>query len=129
VTRGTKVSEAGALPTVTSLRQTTNGLRECQRPGQGGPAERGAATTPLAASRAPAAGRGQAVAAAFVLGWRLAELDDRDLLPRPPAAAGADIAAPEHLPGASEMTDHERACVLLAQARDALTILDAGLRI
>jgi hypothetical protein len=74
------------------------------------------------ASGAPATGRNPAVAAAFVLGWRLVELYDRDALPPPHSCAGAAIVVPQHLPGASEMTDHERASVLLAQASAALTI-------
>jgi hypothetical protein len=63
-----------------------------------------------------------AVTAALVLGWRLAELYDRDALP-PPATQIADTQVPQHLPGASEMNDHEHALVLLGQASAALTSL------
>lgn len=59
------------------------------------------------------------VTAAFLLGWRLAELYDRDHLP-PPSAPSAETAAPPHLPGAGEATDHERAVLLLDQASSAL---------
>jgi hypothetical protein len=69
---------------------------------------------------------GPAVAAAFVLGWRLAELYDRDTLP-PSAVPPAEIPVPPHLPGAGEMTEHERAVVLLTQADVARATLRTGL--
>jgi hypothetical protein len=108
------------------------GLVETIRAAAGGgsliPAARGpavpagaAGTAAPAAPGVPAAGA-EAVAAAFILGWRLAELYDRDALP-PPATAAAATAVPAHLPGASEMTDHTRAVVLLKQASAALAVL------
>lgn len=63
-----------------------------------------------------------ALVAAFVLGWRLAELYDRDSLP-PPPAAGTTRSAPAHLPGASEATDYDRAVVLIDQVRTAVRSL------
>lgn len=89
-------------------------------------ADAGAAKPP--ASRTLAADQERGIAAAFVLGWRLAELYDRDTLP-PPASPAPSIPVPQHLPGSSEMTDHERSKVLLAQAGSALTTLGTVLGI
>jgi hypothetical protein len=60
--------------------------------------------------------------ASFVLGWRLAEFYDRDSLP-PPSEKPGEEQVPAHLPGASEMSDHDRATVLLRQAEAALAVL------
>jgi hypothetical protein len=68
------------------------------------------------------AGQGSGVTAAFVLGWRLAELYDRDSLPPPPKRTEEEK-VPEHLPGASEMSDHEYATVILRQAQAARSVL------
>jgi hypothetical protein len=57
--------------------------------------------------------------AAFVLGWRLSELYNRDSLP-PPSPEPKAEELPDHLPGASEMSDHDHATVLLRQAQAAL---------
>jgi hypothetical protein len=62
------------------------------------------------------------VSASFIVGWRLAELYDRDELP-PPRPVLSDAPLPAHLPGASEMSGHEQASVILEQARAALTAL------
>lgn len=67
-----------------------------------------------------------AVAAAFVVGWRLAELYDREALP-PPTTADPDAPLPRHLPGASEMSEYEKARVNLDQAQAALRQLTASL--
>lgn len=86
----------------------------------------GAAAKPLTIFAAPA---GQAaVSAAFALGWRLAELYDRDALPSPGRPAD-EMALPAHLPGVSQMGSHERAVVILEQARAALAILTTTLHI
>lgn len=62
--------------------------------------------------------------AAFILGWRLAELYDRDSLPPPPKEPEEEK-VPEHLPGASEMSEHDHATVLLRQAQAALAVVAA----
>jgi hypothetical protein len=69
-----------------------------------------------------------AVQAGFVVGWRLAELYDRDELP-PPREPEADAPVPAHLPGASEMSEHEKAGVILDQANAALATLAATLSV
>ena len=84
-----------------------------------------AGAKPLAISVAPA-GQREAVAAAFALGWRLAELYDRDSLP-PPSPLAGDPALPDHLPGVSQMSDHEQAVVVLEQGGAALAALEAEL--
>jgi hypothetical protein len=67
-----------------------------------------------------------AVQDAFVFGWRMAELYDREDLPapRPPAT---DAPLPSHLPGASEMSDYEKARLLVDQAQAASRSLAATL--
>jgi hypothetical protein len=90
-------------------------------------ATEGAAARPATISAAPA-GQQAAVSAAFALGWRLAELYDRDSLPSPSRPAD-EMALPAHLPGVSQMGSHERAVVILEQARAALAILTVTLQI
>ena len=72
----------------------------------------------------------QAAAAAFLFGWRMAELYNQPHLP-PPAATDPAAQLPPHLPGASEMSAHDRAHLSLDQAESALrqlaTSLDAEL--
>ncbi|HTX85208.1 MAG TPA: hypothetical protein VME44_23740 [Streptosporangiaceae bacterium] len=80
---------------------------------------------PLAISVAPT-GQREAVAAAFALGWRLAELYVRDLVPAPGSAAG-DAPLPDHLPGVSQMSHHEQAVVVLEKAGAALAAVEAVL--
>jgi hypothetical protein len=76
-------------------------------------------------SQAPQ-GQGSSVTAAFILGWRLAELYNRDSLPPPKKLAEeAEEKVPDHLPGASEMSEHDRATVLLRQAQAALDVAAA----
>lgn len=61
--------------------------------------------------------------AALLLGWRLAQLYDRDTLPPPAAPDSGTKALPSHLPGASEATDYDRAALLIDQAESALQAL------
>jgi hypothetical protein len=63
-----------------------------------------------------------AVTAAFVLGWQLTELYDREGLPPPEQDARPH--ADDGLPAISDMTPHERAMVLLRQAEAALAVLN-----
>lgn len=79
------------------------------------------AGTPPAPSNNPDVARG-AVSLAFAVGWRLAELYDQDELPspRPPDPAAPP---PPHLPGASEMSQYDRARVILGQAQAAVVAL------
>ena len=71
-----------------------------------------------------------AAQAAFLLGWRLAELYDRDELPSPrEPEPDAEAPVPAHLPGASEMSEHEKAGVILDQATAALATLAAALSV
>jgi hypothetical protein len=64
--------------------------------------------------------------AAFTLGWRLAELYNRGSLPPPPRKSEEEK-LPEHLPGASEMSDHDHATILVRQAHAALSIVTAAI--
>lgn len=57
-----------------------------------------------------------AVRHAFVFGWRMAELYDREELPAP-RPIEADAPVPPHLPGASEMSEYEKARVIFDQAQ------------
>jgi hypothetical protein len=85
----------------------------------------GADARPLVIS-VPSVGQREAIAAAFALGWRLAELYDHDSLPSPRRPAdGPDL--PDHLPGVGQMSDHEQAVVILEQAGGALAALEAEL--
>lgn len=68
------------------------------------------------------------ISAAFVLGWRLAELYDRKELPPPPEYK-SDAPVPAHLPGASEMSENEVAVVILEQASSALATLSSVLKV
>src|ERR1700710_1912057 len=76
-------------------------------------------TTATLAPAAAATVGSSAEAVAFIVGWRLAELYNREELP-PPTTADQDAPVPPHLPGASEMTDHEKAMVNVEQAEAAL---------
>ena len=84
------------------------------------------ATPPVPPTTGHAAPGGDAMISAFVVGWRLAELYDRDALP-PPKAPAAGGTPPQHLPGASEMGDHDHAVVLLEQASTSLAALGSAL--
>ena len=63
---------------------------------------------------------------AVSLGWRMAELYDREELPGP-AASRQDGDPPGHLPGFGVMNDHERACVLAAHVGADLASLGRAL--
>jgi len=62
------------------------------------------------------------VSVAFILGWRLAELYDLDTIPAR-SSTTTPAPTPDHLPGASEMTEHDRARVLVDQADNAMLSL------
>lgn len=67
-----------------------------------------------------------AVRDGFIFGWRMAELYDHEDLPAPrPAEPEAPV--PPHLPGASEMSDYEKARMIIDQARAASRSLAATL--
>lgn len=67
-----------------------------------------------------------AVCLAVCLGWRMAELYDSKKLPGPPQHGG-NGKLPEHLPGLGEMTDHEKACALVAHMSADLATLATAL--
>ena len=67
-----------------------------------------------------------AVRDGFIFGWRMAELYNRDDLPAP-RQAEIQAPVPPHLPGASEMSDNEKARVIIDQARAASRSLAATL--
>ena len=77
---------------------------------------------------AAASGAEAATRDAFVFGWRMAELYDREDLPAP-RPTQADASVPPHLPGASEMSEYERARVIVDQAAAASRSLAAALGI
>lgn len=68
----------------------------------------------------------EAVCLAVCLGWRMAELYDSKNLPGPPQRGG-NGKLPEHLPGLGEMTDHEKACALVAHVSADLAALGRAL--
>jgi hypothetical protein len=63
-----------------------------------------------------------AVTAAFVLGWLLTELFDRDQLPPPDPVEPPQ--ADDRLPAISDMTSYQSSMVLLRQAEAALAVLN-----
>jgi len=67
-----------------------------------------------------------AVCLALCVGWRMAELYNRDELPGPPRDQEAD-GVPAHLPGLGEMSGHERACALAAHVGADLASLSRAL--
>jgi len=92
------------------------------------PDDPAAAETPVS----PAAGADDtpdaAVRDGFVFGWRMAELYDQEDLPAP-RHAETEAPVPPHLPGASEMSDYEKARVIIDQAQAASRSLAATLKI
>lgn len=61
------------------------------------------------------------VRAAFLLGWRLAEIYDDPDLPTPPQEKETKL--PDHLPGAREMSKHAQALAMIEQATAAWQVL------
>jgi hypothetical protein len=80
------------------------------------PDDPAAAETPVS----PAAGGDDtpdaAVRDGFIFGWRMAELYDHEDLPVP-RQAETEAPVPPHLPRASEMSDYEKARVIIDQAQ------------
>lgn len=82
------------------------------------PDEPAAAETAVSQPAGPDDTPDAAVSDAFTFGWRMAELYDHEDLPAP-RQTEPHAPVPPHLPGASEMSDYEKARLIIDQARAA----------